>query len=205
MKIDCYEFLKQITKENKDLIPYKIIINYEIDDNDYYEDYLLEAKCVVDSFSEYEFSIVSTTLKKYEEIECVGYDLMKNPNIGIRPKLISPDSFSKRLSLQLNKELNKEDTLKIRIEHKSYGSMSGNKRYIIRGLNYKKILLGEYSISFKFKKRIPNDIRVYEVNSLNNTYHYLYKIIPDTSDSTMFNDYCSTKNVNRHSKRIYVF
>lgn len=205
MKIDCYEFLKQLTKTNTSLIPLRYISNYNIDNEDYFEDHIFEAKCVVNAFSSYEFSIASTTLKKYEEIECLGYDLVNNPNVKIRPKLVSPDSFSKRLSLQLNRMLNKNDILKIQIKYKSYGSMSGNKRYIMQSFNYKKIELSEYNISFNFTDRVPDNIRIYEINPFNNTYHFLYKIFPDSDNSTMFTDKHNEKNIKKHNKYIYVF
>lgn len=204
MKIDCYDFLKQVTKTNTSIIPYSSIISYDIDDMDYGADITLSAKCNTDSYSAYEFTIVSTVLKKYEEMECVGYDLNANPSVEIRPKLISPDGFSRRLSLQLNKCLNKGDNLRIRLKYKSYGSMSGDKRYIISGSNYKRMLLDQHTICFKFSKSIPKDIRVYEINSLNNTYHFLYRLFPDC-ESNVFVDNCDVNNINRYKKRLYVF
>lgn len=205
MKIDCYEFLKQITTINRALVPTKLINNYYIDRYDYYEDYIFEARCVNDSYSSYEFSIASTTLKKYEDTECVGYDLMNNPDVEIRPKLISPDSFAKRLSLQLNKVLNKNDILKVRIKDRSYGSMYGNKRYIIQGFNYKKLELSEYKVFFNFTERIPNNIRIYEINPFNNTYCFLYKIFPNSNENNVFQDNFNVKNIKNHNKYLYIF
>lgn len=206
MKIDCYEFLKQITKINTILIPLRYISSYYIDDKDYFENHNFEARCTTENFSYYEFTIVSTFLKKYDdEFECFGYDLVNNPNVKIRPKLISHDSFAKRLLLQLNKTLNKNDILKIRLEYKSYGSMSSNKRYIIQSFNYRKIELSEYNISFKFVDKVPDNIRVYEINPFNNTYNFLYKIFPNSDDCTVFVDKHNGKNIRKHNKYIYVF
>lgn len=204
LKIDCFDFLKQVTKTNRSIIPYKSIINYYIDDMDYMADIVLYAKCNVNSYSSYEFTTVSTVLKKYEDMECVGYDLNTNPNVEIRPKLISPDGFSKRLSLQLNKCINKGDNLKIQLKYKSYGSMSGDKRYIISGCNYKRMLLDQHTIYFNFSKSMPKDIRVYEINSLNNTYHFLYRLFPNCT-SNVFVDNCDVNNINRYIKRLYIF
>lgn len=203
LQIDCVNFLQQRTKRNKDLIPYKVNITYSISENDCLTDRILEAKCNSKSYSTYEFSIASTIIRKYEETECMGYDLNYNPNIGIKPQLISPDSFSKRLSLQLNKTLYKGENLKIRVKYKSYGTMSGDQRYIINGSNYKKSDLIEYTITFKFENKIPNNIRVYEIDLLNRKYNFLYKIFPDSAN--LFIDNHDTSHIKCNKRYIYVF
>ena len=164
----------------------------------------MEARCNIDSYSAYEFTIVSTTLRKYEETECMGYDLTMNSDVGIRPKLISPDSFAKKLSLQLNKGLNKGELLKIRYSYKSYGTMEGSKRYLINGGNYRRLLLNEYIISIHFFEAIPENIRVYEIDSKRRTYRFQYKIFPDRINN-LFIDSCDVQKIKSHKKIVYVF
>lgn len=203
IRIDCTNFLTQITKRNRSIIPHKILINYYIDDNNCLSDKILEGKCNSESYSTYEFSIASTIIKKYDDTYCVGYDLNCNPAIEIRPILISPDGFSKRLSLQLNKSLHKNETIKIRIKYKTYGIMSGDIRYLVSSFNYRKIELDEYNISFHFNKRTPDNIRVYLIDTINNKYRFLYKLFPESEN--IFIDKCNTSKINKCEKRIYVF
>ena len=204
LKIDCYDFLKQVTKLNRDITPQKVIIRYIVESADYSTDMVLEAKCNVNSYSAYEFSLASTTLRSYDETECVGYDLNYNSNVEIRPKLISPDSFSKRLSLQLNKNLNKGQILKIRIRYKSYNTMQDNNRYIISGCNYKYLNLNQHTLKFEFLDYAPDNIRVYEIDSFKNTYKFLYKIFEDKSEGVFIDD-CEVEKIKRNKKRVYVF
>lgn len=203
LRIDCTQFLQQITKKNKDLIPYKVNISYTIDNNDCTTDRILEAKCNSNSYSTYEFSIASTIIKKYEETECIGYDLNYNSDVEIRPQLISPDGFSKRLSLQLNKTLHKGEIFKVRVKYKSYGTMSGSKRYIVNGCNYKENNLVEYIVIFKFENKIPANIRVYEIDLLNRRYKFFHKIFPNSDN--LFTDCYDTSHIKCNKRYIYVF
>ena len=43
-----------------------------------------------------------------------------------------------------------------------------------------------------------------EINSLNNTYHFLYRLFPDC-ESNVFVANCDVNNINRYKKRLYVF
>lgn len=203
IRIDCTHFLQQVAKQNKDLIPFRVNIKYYISKDNCITNRILEAKCNSKSYSSYEFSIASTIIKKYEETECFGYDLNYHPEIKIRPQLISPDGFSKRLSLQLNRTLHKGENFKVHIQYKSYGTMCGHQRYIVNGCNYKKNNLIEYIVMFKFEGEIPDDIRVYEIDLLNRRYRFLHKIFPDSNGS--FIDNYDTSNIKCNKRYIYVF
>lgn len=203
LRIDCTNFLQQIAKKNRNLIPHRVNITYYIGESDCVTDRILEGKCNSKSYSSYEFSITSTIIKQYEETECVGYDLNYNPYTEIRPQLISPDGFSKRLSLQLNKTLHKGDNFKVRVKYKSYGTMSGNKKYIVNGCNYQKIDLIEYIVTFKFENEIPNNIRVYEIDLSNKKCIFSHKIFPD-SDNIFIDNY-DIAHVKCNKRYIYIF
>lgn len=203
LRIDCVSFLQQIAKINRDIELHKILIDYRINCNDCWADKRLEGKCYAKQYSTYEFSIASTVIKKYDDVYCVGYDLNYSPDKEIRPILISPDGFSKRLSMQLNRSLHKGENFSIRLRYITYGVMTGEKRYLVSSFNYKKVALDEYSITFTFDENIPKEIRVYKMNKVNNSYCFLYKIFPQKEN--FFIDRCDVSDVNNHEQRIYVF
>lgn len=206
VKVECVNFLKQHEIEDQKLVPYRIIKDYELSGDVLTKIVQVEAKSACNNLSSYEFSIASLDKTPYSEIECYGYDLNCNPESRIRPSLISPDSYAKTVSLQLNKAFNKKEDVKVKVIHKRHGISKHAKFIFTDGLNYKKQNLNEYTITIKFSDfSKPENIRVYNINTKKYRYSFVCKLFPINmpDNSITFIDKIKISDVK--FKRVYIF
>lgn len=205
-KIDCIDFLKQYESTNRKMIPYEINKQYIVFENSIEKYVTVYAKSAINTLSTYDFIIASSDKKSHNEIEYYGYDLNFAPEIKITPKLIKPDGYAKKLSLQLNSSVNKGEDIKLRIVYKNKNTKH-HKYIFTEGLNYRKYDLKEYTISIEFQGVNPEYISVYEVNDKKYTYSFKYKFYPQdfNGNEKIFIDRIDNTNVKSYIKRAYIF
>ncbi|MCI8798452.1 MAG: hypothetical protein HFH88_01390 [Lachnospiraceae bacterium] len=191
IRVEAYDFLKQVNEKNITICPTSIFRKYKIYENTLIGAYITEGYAIKNNVSGIEHTITSSKKQTYNKTICYGYDLLsENPQEKIIPSLISPDGVSKVVKLLLNKSINKGEHFKEKFVFELDDCVSYMHGYCLSGINYKRIELNSYDVVLKFYKEFPENVRVYEI--FEKGYKYLHTIYPVTEQNLLFENGCVT-------------
>lgn len=204
--IECANFLKNIKKQENDVIPYEIKKEFKVIKKDLICQSNIFGKSAKDNVCNFEFNVVSSNWNTFNEKKYICYDLNSNNSDAIYPTLVSYDGFAKCLRFPLNKAANKNDDIKVQLNYTHKGCMSDKRCYIISDLNYKKINLNNYTVAIRIKDFMTKNIRIYLLNKKEFTYKFVEKIFPVDSKSNFYeNEYVTfVHNANVNDIRGYM-
>ena len=209
LRVEAVDFMKQITDRCNTICPDYIEREYKIKDNDLCGAYVTQGSALKNGVTGIRHTLSSSKKQLYGKTVCYGYDLLSaHPKQKIRPRLISPDGFSKVVELKLNKSLNKGEVFKEKYVFTLAESISYNRAYIISGINYKKVNMSSYDVVLRFYDVFPENVRVYRLEK--EKYMYLYTIYPVSLENELYENDCATffdkvKVEDPFSLIIYVF
>ncbi len=209
LRVEAVDFMKQITDKCYTLSPNYIQREYKVVDNDLRGTYITYGTALKNGVVGIRHTLSSSKKQKYDKTICYGYDLCSsNPEQKIRPRLISPDGFSKVVELTLNKSLRKGDIFKEKYIFEMKDTISYERAYIISGINYQKVKLNSYDVLLKFYVTYPQNVRVYRLER--EKYLYLRTLYPVSLEHELYESDCATFTDNvrvEHSFSliIYVF
>jgi len=120
--------------------------------------------CRVDSAAAFEFSVDSETSIPFNELDCYGFDLKRDPERkhAIRPVLIGPDSISKKIALPFLEPLRTQEAFDIELKCRLPAPFKVGVGYYLSTLSFDQDTVGNCSVNLTFHGRQPEWVRVYE-------------------------------------------
>ncbi len=209
LRVEAVDFMKQITDRCNTICPDYIKREYKVKANDLCGTYVTHGIALKNGVVGIKHTLSSSKKQAYEKTICYGYDLLsEHPEQKIRPRLISPDGFSKVVELKLNKSLDKGELFREKYVFTLAESISYKRAYIISGINYKKVSMNSYDVVLRFYDVFPENVRVYRLEK--EKYKYLHTMYPISSENELYENDCATfsdkvKVENSFSLIIYVF
>jgi hypothetical protein len=162
--------------------------------------------CQADQETAIEFSIDSESAAPFDQLECLAYDLGRDPNKthSIRPMLIGPDGISKKIAVPFLEPLTAHQSFNVIVECFLPGCMKAQIGYYTSTLSFAQARVRRSTVRLIFIGECPDWVRVYECLATGSP--TLLRNLRPSIQGPDFTEYLDTAgDVEPRSARIYVF
>jgi hypothetical protein len=120
--------------------------------------------CRADQASMFDFSIDSGTGTSFQEMDCVAYDLARDPNMvhEIRPILIGPEGISKKISVPLLEPLKADEPFGVLLKCTLPRCITAGIGYYTSTLSFSQDRVKRCTVRLIFVGEVPGWMRVYD-------------------------------------------
>jgi hypothetical protein len=153
-----------------------------------------------------EFSIDTDSNIPFDELDCVAYDLVNDPERwhGIRPFLIGTDGISKKVAVPFLAPLASGHRFEVSLTCSLPGCMNSGVEYCTATMSFDQERIPLYSVKLIFDDARPDWVRVYECTA--SGIAQLVKDLPsDHGTPWRFEFVDNVQDISARSARIYVF
>ena len=167
--IDSLNMASLRRRTNTSLITQRADYRALIDAEDLTMTWEVSGYCQAASESAIEFSIDADTNIPFDDLDCVGYDLRRDPDRRhpIRPILLGPDGISKKVSVPFLAPLSSKDPFHAILTCELPGCMKSGEDYCAVTLSFDQDRVAEYTMRLMFS-RGPDWVRAYECDANGN-------------------------------------
>jgi hypothetical protein len=153
-----------------------------------------------------EFSIDADANIPFAELDCVAFDLRRDPRKehGIRPILVGPDGISKKIAVPFLSPIASQEPFSVLLECKLPHCMKAGIDYYTTTFSFDQATVPQYSARLRFLHGRPQWVRVYECRAAGPA-ALLKDLAPRISEREAEEYVDSDENVPAESARIYVF
>jgi hypothetical protein len=162
--------------------------------------------CNADRETAMDFSIDSDDSTTFENLNCVAFDLVRDPDMvrPIRPLLVGSEGISRKISVPFLEPLKANDSFAVHLKCVLPRCLKTGFGYYTSTLSFTQDRVCRCEVRLIFVGRTPNWLRVYECSALRRP--LLLKTLPPVRHTT---DSCEYLDVEEErpgqSARIYVF
>jgi hypothetical protein len=162
--------------------------------------------CRAASATAIEFSIDADTHIPFEELDCFGYDLRRDPRRRhpIRPILLQPDGISKKITVPFLAPLSAQEPFCIMLECKLPNCMKGGEDYYTATLSFDQDRIARYIMSLTFLHERPRWVRAYECRA-DGEVTLLRALQPRDKGAGVYEYIDADSDVVARSARVYMF
>jgi hypothetical protein len=206
LSIDSLNIANLRRRMNRSLIVQEADQIAQIDGADLTVTWRYSGYCRAKQESAIEFSIDTDNNIPFEQLDCVAFDLRRDPHRAhkIRPLLVGPDGISKKLAVPLLQPLLAREPFSVMLTCKLPGCMNGGTEYYTSTVSFDQPQIRSFSVRLKFLRQRPDWLRVYQCDPSGKP--RLIKDMPPTCEAGELTEYLDTdEDLPAQSARIYVF
>jgi hypothetical protein len=162
--------------------------------------------CQAASETAMEFSIDADTNIPFVDLDCVGYDLRRDPGRRhpIRPILLGPDGISKKVSVPFLAPLSSQEPFHIVLACNLPGCMKAGEDYCAVTLSFGQDRIGRYAMRLTFAHGRPDWVRAYECG-VDGEVRLLRSLQAHGKGGGVFEYVDAGKDVAARTARVYMF
>lgn len=162
--------------------------------------------CKVERETAIDFSIDSDDSTAFENLDCVAYDLARDPGMvqPIRPLLVGSEGISRKLSVPFLEPLKAHDSFAVLLKCALPRCVKAGFGYYTSTLSFAQDRVRRCEVRLIFAGPVPSWLRVYECSTLRRP--VLLKTLPPIRQTAHFSEYVDVeKDRLGQSARIYIF
>ena len=162
--------------------------------------------CKAASATAIDFSVDADTHIPFEELDCCGYDLRRDPRRRhpIQPILLRPDGISKKITLPFLTPLSAQEPFCVMLECKLPKCMKAGEDYYTATLSFDQDRIARYTMRLTFLRCRPHWVRAYECRA-DGEVKLLRALQPHDKGAGVY-EYIDVGNeVAARSARVYMF
>jgi hypothetical protein len=204
--IDSLNMASLRRRTNGSLVVQRADYRAVIDGEDLTMTWRVSGYCQAASEAAMEFSIDADTNIPFGELDCVGYDLRRDPNRRhpIRPILLGPDGISKKVSVPFLAPLSSQEPFHLVLTCSLPGCMKAGEDYCAVTLSFGQDHIAHYTMRLTFAHGRPDWVRAYECGADGDV--TLLRALQAHNKGEAFVEYVDAgTDVAARSARIYMF
>lgn len=162
--------------------------------------------CRSDRETSIDFSIDSDDSTAFENLDCIAFDLVRDPNMirPIRPLLVGSEGISQKLSVPFLEPLKANDSFAVLLKCVLPRCVRAGFGYYTSTLSFTQDRVRRCEVRLIFAGRTPSWLRVYECSAQRRS--VLLKTLTPVRQTAYFSEYVDVeKDRPGQSARIYVF
>jgi hypothetical protein len=204
--IDSLNMASLRRRTNGSLVVQRADYRAAIDGEDLTMTWKVSGYCKAVAETAMEFSIDAETNIPFGNLDCVGYDLRRDPRRRhpIRPVLVGPDGISKKVSVPFLTPLSSQDPFHIVLTCKLPGCMKAGEDYCAVTLSFDQDRIARYTMRLTFAHGRPDWVRAYECDA-DGEVRLLRSLQAQSKGGGVFECVDAGKDVAARSARVYVF
>jgi hypothetical protein len=162
--------------------------------------------CLAKQAATFEFSVDSQNTIPFSHLDCVGYDLKRDPDKlhRIQPLLIGPDSISKKIAVPFLEPLLAQQPFDIMLHCRLPGTYKAGVAYYTSTLSFDQRTVGRCTVQLIFRGQKPEWVRVYECEAGGHPW-LLRNLSPEREESESVEYLDVAENRAARSARVYLF
>jgi hypothetical protein len=162
--IDSLNMASLRRRTNGSLVVQRADYRAVIDGEDLTMTWEVSGYCRAASETAMEFSIDADVNIPFDDLDCVGYDLCRNPGRRhpIRPILLGPDGISKKVSVPFLAPLHSQDPFHVVLTCGLPGCMKAGEDYCAVTLSFDQDRIAHFTMRLTFAQGRPDWVRAYE-------------------------------------------
>jgi len=153
-----------------------------------------------------EFSIDADAYTPYERLDCVAFDIRRDPQRrhAIRPILVSPDGLSKKIAVPFLAPLAAQEPFCVMVRWHQAHCMKPGIDYYTATLSFDQNRVQHYAVGLRFLDGLPKWVHVYELAS-GGTANVLKDLHPAIMEDRTVEYWDIDNDVAAQSARVYLF
>ena len=162
--------------------------------------------CRAASETAIEFSIDADTHIPFAELDCLGYDLRRDPRRRhpIRPILLRPDGISKKIAVPFLAPLAAQEPFSVMLKCNLPGCMKAGEDYYTATLSFDQDRIADYTMRLAFIHDRPRWVRAYECRA-DGDVTLLRALQPHDKGGDLYEYIDTGSDVAARSARVYMF
>ena len=162
--------------------------------------------CKSDRATSIDFSIDSDDGTVFEDLNCIAFDLVRDPDMvrPIRPLLVGSEGISRKLSVPFLEPVKSHDSFKVVLKFHLPQSLKAGFGYYTSTLSFTQDRINECAVRLIFAGSMPRWLRVYGCAA--ESPPVLLKTLAPVRQTAYFSEYVDVeKERSGQSARIYIF
>lgn len=162
--------------------------------------------CRADRETALEFSIDADANIPFDAMECVGFDLRRDPRRlhPIRPVLVGPDGISKKIAVPFLAPMSHREPFSVELTYRLPSCLKTGTDYYTATLSFAQDTIPRFSVRLRFLRGAPQWVRSYECR-IAGTATLLRNLRPVTGTRDACEYLDSDENVPARCARVYMF
>ena len=204
--IDSLNMARLRRRTNGSLVVQRADYRAVIDGEDLAMTWKVSGYCQAASETAIEFSIDADTNIPFDDLDCVGYDLRRDPGRRhpIRPILLGPDGISKKVSVPFLAPLSSQEPFHLVLKCSLPGCMKAGEDYCAVTLSFGQDHIARYTMRLTFAHGRPDWVRAYECGA-DGEVRLLRSLQARGKGGGVFVYVDAGKNVAARTARVYMF